>query len=38
MRKHRAYGDTPAPDGMDAKVTASLIETYVDLVQGLLAQ
>ncbi|MYB75956.1 MAG: hypothetical protein F4X83_02450 [Chloroflexi bacterium] len=38
MRKHQAYGDTPAPVGMDPEDTASMIETYVDLVQGLLAQ
>ena len=38
MRKHQAYGDTPAPAGMDPEDTASVIETYVDLVQGLLAR
>ena len=38
MRKHQAYGDTPAPIGMDPEDTASMIESYVDLVQGLLAR
>ena len=38
MRKHQAYGDTPAPIGMDPEDTASMIELYVDLVQGLLAR
>ena len=38
MRKHQAYGDTPAPVGMDSEDTAGMIETYVDLVQELLAQ
>lgn len=38
MRKHQAYGDTPAPVGMDPEDTTSMIETYVDLVEKLLAQ
>ena len=38
MRKHQAYGDTPAPVGMDPEDTASMIETYVDLVQEFLAR
>jgi len=38
MRKHQAYGDTPAPLGMDPEDTTRMIETYVDLVQGLLAR
>ena len=38
MRKHHAYGDTPAPDGLDPEDTASMIETYVDLVQEFLAR
>ena len=38
MRKLQAYGDTPAPVGMDPEDTASMTETYVDLVQGLLAR
>ena len=38
MRKHQAYGDTPAPVGMDPEDTAGMIEAYVDLVQGLLAR
>ena len=33
-----AYGDTPVPVGKDPEDTAGMIETYVDLVQGLLAQ
>ena len=38
MRKHQAYGDTPAPVGMDPEDTAGMIETYVNPVQDLLAQ
>lgn len=36
MRKHQAYGDTPAPDGMDPQDTADSIEAYVAAVQALL--
>ncbi len=38
MRKHHAYGDTPAPVGMDSEDTAGMIDSYVDLVQELLAR
>ncbi|MCY3912872.1 MAG: hypothetical protein OXG43_06450 [Chloroflexi bacterium] len=37
MRKHQAYGDTQAPEGMDAENTARLIEEYVTSVQALFA-
>lgn len=38
MRKHQAYGDTRAPEGMDPQDTADTIEAYVAAVQSLLAQ
>ena len=38
MRKHQAYGDTRAPDGMDPQDTADTIEVYVATVQALLAK
>ena len=37
MRKHQAYGDTEAPEGMDPQDTADTIEAYVATVQALLA-
>lgn len=37
MRKHQAYGDTRAPEGMDPQDTADSIEAYVAAVQALLA-
>ena len=37
MRKHRAYGDTKAPEGMDPQDTATMIEAYVEVVQALFA-
>lgn len=38
MRKHQAYGDTQAPDGLDPEDTTSMIEAYVEVVQAMLAQ
>ena len=38
MRKHQAYGDTQAPDGLDPEDTASMIEAYVEVVQAMLAR